>query len=52
MKFSLLAIFISFRLAWGRVMNPLMIPANLPKIFPPARRAVYKKSLANYFFNN
>ncbi len=52
MRYSLLAMFISMRLAWGRLLSPMIMREYLPRFFPPPRKAVYKKGLANYFFRN
>jgi len=52
MRFSVIAVFISLKLLWGRVANPLMRPKNALKFFPVPLKKVYKESLANYFFKN
>jgi hypothetical protein len=52
MKFSFLALLISFRLGWARIFNPLFINIHTPKFFPTPRRTFYKEGLANYFFKN
>lgn len=52
MRFSIMALFISARLAWGRLLSPILIPGYLTRIFPTPKKTVYKESLANYFFKN
>lgn len=40
------------RLSWGEVLSPLNWYYNFSKLFPPARKSVYKQGVANYFFRN
>lgn len=49
---SLIPVMLFLRLTSGRLLNPALFPVYLPKFFPTPKRAVYKKSLAEYFFSN
>ncbi len=40
------------RLTMGEVLNPVLFPVFFRKFFPTPRKAVYRKNLANYFFEN
>ena len=40
------------RLSWGELLSPLNWYYNSTKIFPPPRKSIYKRGLANYFFRN
>jgi len=52
MRSPVLTCWLFLRLIWGRIFIPVLYIDTQQKFFPPPRRTVYKKALADYFFRN
>jgi len=52
MRIPLLTFWLLIKLWWGRILNPIFSFNFTLKFLPPAKRIIFHKALADYFFKN